>query len=86
MTWHNAGDFALWTGAILVLLLIVLFCACGIMALYDGLVDRRARAKSEIAEAVAQERAFRKAQNSELRARIRKLEIAVRELNPGGNI
>lgn len=35
---------------------------------------------------VAEERALRKKQNSELRARIHKLEDAVRELNPGLNI
>jgi len=85
MTWHTAGDFALWTGAIFVLLLVIVFCAAGVVALFEGAVDRAARTRSDIDAKVAEERATRKTQNGELRSRIHKLEIAVRELNPGGN-
>lgn len=86
MTWHTAGDFALWTGAILILLLVVLFCAVAVISLYEDAVNRRARERGYTDRFLAEERALRKFQNKELRERMNKLEIAVRELNPGGNI
>jgi len=44
--WETASHFAIWIAALAVALLIVVFCAAGIVALCEDILDRRARAAS----------------------------------------
>lgn len=80
------GQFALYAVGLLILLLVAMFCIAGVIAVYEDTISRKIRYGVEFNRMVAEERALRKKQNSELRARIHKLEDAVRELNPGLNI
>lgn len=86
MTWQLAEQFALWAGALLIALLVVLFCVAGVVAVWEDYIRRRVRFGSQYDAALAQERADRKHQTREIRIRLRKLEEAMRETNPGLNI
>ena len=80
--WHFAVD----AGALLVLLVVAMFCAVSILALWENYIYRRIQFGSRFMQDLAQERENRKNQNREIRERMRRLEDAVRELNPGLNI
>jgi C4-dicarboxylate-specific signal transduction histidine kinase len=74
VTWEIATHFVIWTAGLAIALLIVVFCACGVVALYEEIVERRTRTASRFERLIAEERENRKHQNHEIRKRLHELE------------